>query len=146
MTRVLSAAWLLRIASGITIVLAAGHTIGASDSWSPIGDSAVMRSMRTFEFDVFGATRTYWHFYMGFGLQISVFLLLQAVLLWMLGSLASVEPARARPFIAAVALANIVGTVIVWKFIFIVPALMSLACALCLVFAFIATSSSLPDA
>jgi hypothetical protein len=140
MTRLPSAALLLRISSGLTLLFAAGHTMGAAESWSPIGDSDVLRSMRTFEFDVSGATRTYWHFYMGFGLYISLFLLLQAVLLWLLGSLARIDPARARPFIAAVALANMLGTVIVWRFIFTLPALMSFACALCLVLALTATS------
>ena len=115
--------------------------MGAAESWSPVGENDVLGSMRTFEFDVSGATRTYWHFYMGFGLYISALLLLQTTLLWQLGSLALTDPAGTRPFIACLAVGNIIGTVILWRFIFAIPALMSLGCVLCMVFALVATWS-----
>jgi hypothetical protein len=85
-----------------------------------------------------GTTRTYWHFYVGFGLYITVLLLLQAVLLWQLASLARVDPSRVRPLLGALSLAGVVGTVVVWTFIFAVPALFSLACTACLTLAFVA--------
>src|SRR5262245_4580875 len=88
MTSLSRATPLLRTASGLTLLFAVGHTMGAAESWSPVGENDVLGSMRTFEFDVSGATRTYWHFYMGFGLYISALLLLQTALLWQLGSLA----------------------------------------------------------
>ena len=92
----------------------------------------VLQSMRTFEFDVMGATRTYLDFYLGFGMYITVLLLLQAVLVWQLASLASVDPRRARPLVATLSLGTLIGTFVVWRFILAVPALFSLACGICL--------------
>jgi hypothetical protein len=138
MTAWLTPALLLRMASGLTLLFAAGHAMGAMDSWSPSGETEVLRSMRTFQFDVMGATRTYWHFYVGFGLYITVLLLLQAVLLWQLASLVRVDPSRVRPLLGTLSVAGMVGTVVIWTFIFAVPALFSLACTACLSLAFIA--------
>jgi hypothetical protein len=104
----------------------------------PPGETDVLRSMRGFQFDVMGEARTYWHFYVGFGLYITVLLLLQAVLLWQLASLVRVDPSRVRPLLGTLSVAGVVGTVVIWTFIFAVPALFSLACTACLSLAFIA--------
>jgi hypothetical protein len=44
--------------------------------------------MRSVRFDAHGFSRTYWEFYVGFGLFVSVFLVFAAVLAWQLGDLA----------------------------------------------------------
>jgi fucose 4-O-acetylase-like acetyltransferase len=91
----------LRIASIVTLVLAAGHTSGFP--WTPNQTPAgavLVSHMKSIHFDVMGFSRTYWDFYLGFGLTISVCLLLFAVLLWQLGAAANTEPQRARPAIA----------------------------------------------
>jgi len=129
----------LRSASVITLLFAAGHAMGAVDSWSPSGETAVLGAMRSFHFDVMGTTRTYLDFYLGFGLYITVLLLLQAILLWQLAAVAKKDPAIARPLIAAFLAAGVVGTFVIWRFIFIVPAAFSLACAACLVAALVAS-------
>ena len=138
MAVLLNPALLLRIASGLTLLFAAGHASGAMESWSPPGDTVVLRSMRAFEFDVMGVTRTYWHFYVGFGLYVTVLLLMQAVLLWQLASVVRADPKQARPLLSTLSVASLVGTAVIWKFIFVVPALFSLACTACLSLAFIA--------
>ena len=96
--------------------------------------------MRAFQFDVSGAIRTYWHFYMGFGVYITVFLLMQAVLLWQLAAVARVNPTLVRPLIGAVGVASLIGTAVIWAFIFAVPALISLACTVCVGLAFVSAS------
>jgi predicted MFS family arabinose efflux permease len=101
--------------------------------------------MRTFEFDVMGATRTYMHFYMGFGVYITVLLLLQAVVAWQLASLAHVAPRRAAPLVATLSVGSLIGTFVVWRFIFVVPALFSLACAACLTIAYVLSRSERPS-
>src|SRR5262245_22002406 len=58
-------ALLLRIASGVTLLFAAGQAMGASESWSPPGPTDVLQLMRAFQFDVMDDARTYWHFYVG---------------------------------------------------------------------------------
>jgi hypothetical protein len=123
---------LLRIASVISLVFTAGHTMGGLSQWSPMGENPVLRSMRDVRFDVVGANRSYLDFFMGFGWSISVLMLMQTVLLWQLASLAKTEPARLRPLIAVIALATVVDGVIAWRFIFSVPALFSAALAIVL--------------
>ena len=146
MTRLLTPTLLLRIASGLTVLYAAGHAMGGTESWSPPGETNVLQSMRTFEFEVMGATRTYMHFYLGFGVYITALLLLQAVLVWQLASLASVDPRRARPLVATLSVGSLTGAFVVWRFIFAVPALFSLACAACLTIAYVLMPSAAPHA
>ena len=70
----------LRITSLITLIFAVGHSLGGVDSWSPVGETEVLKAMQTFRFDTGGVSRTYFDFYLGFGFILSVYLLLQAVL------------------------------------------------------------------
>jgi hypothetical protein len=116
---------LLRIASIISLLFTAGHTLGGLQKWSPMGENEVLKAMTKVRFDVMGTNRSYLDFFMGFGWSISVFMLLQTVLLWQLAALAGTEPARVRPMIAAFGLATLAGGVIAWRFIFPIPALFS---------------------
>ena len=146
MTRLLTPSLCLRLAAVLTVLYAAGHTLGGTESWSPPGDTEVLQSMRTFEFDVMGATRTYMDFYLGFGVYITVLLLLQAVLMWQVASLARHDPHRAGHMAAALSVGSLIGTFVVWKLIFIVPALFSLACASCATIAYVRLRSAGPPA
>src|SRR5262249_27384661 len=116
---------LLRIASLISFVFTAGHSLGGLQKWSPMGDNEVLKAMTAVRFDTMGANRSYLDFFMGFGWSISVAMLLQTVLLWQLAALAQPEPARVRPMIAVFALATVASGVIAWRFIFPIPALFS---------------------
>jgi hypothetical protein len=129
---------LLRIASVISLIFAAGHTMGGLQKWSPMGDNAVLKAMTDVRFDTMGANRSYLDFFMGFGWSLSVFMLMQTILLWQLGSLARTDPARLRPMIAVIALATIACGVIAWRFILPVPAVFSGVLALALAFAYVA--------
>jgi hypothetical protein len=81
----------LRITSIITLLFAAGHSLGGLESWSPVGENEVLKAMQSFRFDAEGVSRTYLDFYLGFGFILSVYLFLQAVLLWQLAALAKTE-------------------------------------------------------
>ncbi|HWC47046.1 MAG TPA: hypothetical protein VG868_13140 [Casimicrobiaceae bacterium] len=126
----------LRIAAVVQLLFAIGHTLGGRKRWSPMGDNEVLRQMTTVRFDVMGANRSYLDFFMGFGWSLSVLMLLQAVLLWQLASLARIDPASARPMIAAFALATIATGLIAWRFIFSIPALFAIAVVIALVIAY----------
>ena len=127
--------FLLRAAATATLVFAAGHMLGAASSWSPLGETPVLQSMREFSFEVSGATRTYWHFYYGFGVYIGLLLAVQAMVLWQLASL----PSRAiQHILATTAVAWMIGTAILWQYIFVVPAVFSLVCTICMVAALLA--------
>jgi hypothetical protein len=123
---------LLRIASIVSLVLAAGHTLGGMQSWSPPGETAVLQAMRSFRFDAGGVSRTYWDFYIGFGLSISVFLLAQAVVLWQLATLAKRDLVQVRPILVVFLIAVIANAVLSWKFFFPVPLVLAIAIAACL--------------
>jgi hypothetical protein len=129
---------LLRIASVISLVFTAGHTLGGLQKWSPMGENDVLKTMTAVHFETMGANRSYLDFFMGFGWSISVAMLLETVLLWQLASLAQPDPARVRPAIAAFVLATLASGVIAWRFIFPVPALFSGALAIVLAAAYLA--------
>ena len=128
---------LLRIATVISLVFTAGHSLGGLRNWSPMGEKEVLKAMTAVRFETMGAKRAYLDFFMGFGWSISVAMLLQTVLLWQLAALAQPDPARVRPMIAVFALATLVSGVIAWRFIFPVPALFSGALAIVLAAAYL---------
>ncbi len=135
----------LRIASVIALLFAIGHTMGAMESWSPPGETSVLDAMRSFRFDAMGVSRTYWDFYFGFGLFISVFLLLQAVVLWQLTSIAIADPIRARPLIATFFIGAVSSALLAWKFIFTIPVVFSATISIFLGLAFVAVSRVRPS-
>jgi hypothetical protein len=130
----------LRIAAVISLLFTAGHTMGGLKRWSPMGDNPVLKSMADVRFDVMGANRSYFDFFMGFGWSLSVFMLMQTIVLWQLASLATTEAPRLRPIIAVVALASVASGVIAWRFIFPIPAVFSTVLAIVLGLAYISAS------
>ena len=130
----------LRITSLITLIFAAGHSLGGMESWSPVGETEVLRAMKSFHFDTEGVTRTYFDFYLGFGLILSVYLFLQAVLLWQLAALAKTEALRLRPLLVSFFMASVVSAGLSWKFIFAVPAVSFVVIAVGLGLAYFAAS------
>src|SRR5215831_308002 len=105
----------LRIASVISFLFTAGHTMGGLKHWSPMGDNEVLRQMTDVRFDTMGASRTYLDFFMGFGWSLSIVMLLQTVLLWQLASLARTNVPGVRLMIGAFALATLASGVIAWR-------------------------------
>jgi hypothetical protein len=132
MTRTL----LLRIASIISLLFTAGHSMGGLKKWSPMGDNEVLRSMTTVHFDAMGVNRSYLDFFMGFGWSITVAMFLQTVLLWQMASLARTNAAQVRPMIAAFALATLASAALAWRFLFPLPALFCLVLLAILVAAY----------
>jgi hypothetical protein len=128
---------LLRVASAISLLFAAGHSLGGLRKWSPMGDNDVLKAMTTVRFETMGENRSYLDFFLGFGWSISVAMLLQTALLWQMASLARTDTAQVRPMIAVFALATLASGVIAWRFIFLVPALFSGALLITLIAAYI---------
>jgi len=124
---------LLRIAAVLSFLFFLGHTAGMP--WTPSTGGhtdLVVGGMKSFTFDVFGSTRSYWDFYQGFGLIQSVLQLLGAVVLWLVAGLAADAPARARPFVLAFLVANVAQLVLVVRFFFLPPLVLSVAVTLVL--------------
>jgi hypothetical protein len=129
---------MLRIAALISLLFAAGHSLGGLSHWSPIGDNAVLKAMTDVRFDVMGVSRSYLDLYVGLGWSISVAMLLQTALLWQMATLARSHAAAVRPMIAAFALATLASGIIAGCFILPVPALFSAALLAALVAAYLA--------
>lgn len=105
---------ILRVAAVLTLLYCVGHILGMP--WTPSTrpqDLAVLDAMKADRFKVAGSTRTYWDFYVGFGLAISGYLALQAIVLWQLAPLAKSAAVRVRPIVAVFFLAFVANVVIV---------------------------------
>ena len=120
-----------RIAAGLLLLFDAGHTSGFP--WSDSKWGVDIGSMRLTHFYIMGFSRTYWDFYVGFGLFVSVFVLLAAVLAWQLGGLPPESLALMRGTAWVFALCFAAITVLSWKYFFIIPIVFSILITLCLI-------------
>jgi hypothetical protein len=123
----------LRIASVLTFVHAALHTIGGVFGGAAPGvQQATVATMKANEFVVMGATRSYWDFYMGLGLVVSVFLTLEAIVFWQLSSLAKTDALRLRPILATFLIGYLGAAVVSYRYFFAGPVITEILIALCL--------------
>ena len=98
--------------------------------------------MKSYHLDVMGLMRSYWDFLFGYGLSVTITLLVQAILFWQLAALAKRNSACVRPIVALFAF-NCIGIAIIsWKYFFVGPAVSQLLIATCLGVAFAKTGSS----
>ena len=119
-----------RIAAVLLLLFDAGHTSGFP--WSDPQWGVDLGPMRSTHFYILGFSRTYWDFYVGFGLIISVILLLAVVLAWQLGGLPPESLARMRGTAWTFALCFAAITVLDWKYFFIIPLVFSIVITLTL--------------
>lgn len=136
----------LRIAALVTLLHCAGHTMGMP--WTPATgpqQTAVIEAMKSVRFDALGSERTYWQFYFGFGLIISVYLAVQSAVLWLMAGLAKRDSGRLRPIVAAFFIASALNAVLAWKFFFSVAFFITTAVSLSLALAFALARSGEPD-
>ena len=131
----------LRIAAVITLLWFAGHTSGMP--WTPYTDPEAMpilEAMKNHAFEAEGFKGTYWDLYFGFGLIISVYLLVQAAVLWQVGSLAKNDAILVRPIVVSFLVAFIINAALAWKYFFVVPVVLSGVIALCLTISLVLAS------
>ena len=128
----------LRVAAVFTLLYCAGHTSGIP--WTPYTDAeatSVVETMKSHSFEEQGFKGTYWDIYIGFGLVISVYLLVQAVVLWQTASLARTDAVRVRPIVVSFFIAFVINTALSWKYFFVVPVVMAGLIAICLAIALV---------
>jgi len=121
-----------RIAAVLLSLLAMGHTLGFRQSDPAWGVDELLASMRSIHFDVQGFNRSYWDLFLAAGFSISVFYLFSAVLAWQLGSLPPATLAMMRGTAWAFALCFAAITVVLWRFLFLLPIVFTLLITLCL--------------
>jgi len=98
----------------------------AQKSLGPSAD-AVFDQMKAVRFVFNGANCTWYGFWFGFGITVSVFLLLSAVIAWQLDRVpASAWPA-VSPMAWALVLSHAVNAFLAWKYFFLGPALFGVA-------------------
>jgi hypothetical protein len=124
---------LYRITSVLLVLFAVGHTLGFRSVDPTWGVDSVISAVKSAHFAVQGFDRTYWDFYTGFGLFVTVFLLLAAVLTWQLGSLPKVVLSTMWILNWSLAACFMVIAALSWTYFFLVPVVFSTVIALCLV-------------
>jgi hypothetical protein len=122
-----------RVAAVVLLLFAAGHTVGFRQSDPQWGVDGLLGAMRSIHFDIQGFSRTYWDFFVGFGLFVTVFLLFAAVLAWQLGGLPAETLARMRGIAWMFAVCFAAVTVLSWRYFFIVPLVLSIVITVCLI-------------
>ena len=135
--------FLLRIGSALSLLYFAGHMSGIP--WTPSTGpetAALLDTMKSYRFDVVGSSRTYWDFYLGFGLTIGVYLLVQTVALWHLGTMSNRDARSVRPLLAVFGLGLVANAILLWRFFFAIPLVLTIAIAICLALAFVATRTN----
>ena len=128
----LKASILYRTASVLLALFAAGHTLGFRAVDPQWGVGSLISSMQSIHFDAMGSSRTYWDFYVGFGLFVSVFLVFAAVLSWQLAGLPAGTLAQMRGTAWALVLCFGAVTILSFRYFFIIPIACSIAILLCL--------------
>jgi hypothetical protein len=88
--------------------------------------------MRSVHFDVQGFNRTYWDLFLAAGFSVGVFYLFAAVLAWQLGSLPRATLALLRGPAWAFALCFAAITVVLWRYLFLLPIVLTFLITLCL--------------
>jgi hypothetical protein len=123
---------LLRIASVLTLIHAALHTIGGVFGKTPPDVQPVVTAMQGNQFLAMGVMRTMWDFHMGLGLAISVLLTMEGVVFWQLGALAKTDAARLRPILATFLVGYLGVAVVSYRYFFAGPVITEILIALCL--------------
>ena len=128
----MKASLMFRIAAVLIVLFAVGHTIGFRQIDPRWGIDAMIGGMKSARFQAQGMERTYWDFYVGFGLFVTVFLLLAAALAWQLGSLPPPVLAQMRSLSWIVTLAFAVVLFLSWRYFFLAPMVFSAVIFACL--------------
>jgi len=123
----------LRIAAVLALVHAVLHTIGGVfGDPSPGPAAAAVEAMKANQFLLMGHARSYWDFYRGFGLAVTIFLTAEAVIFWQLASLAKTDARRLRPILATFLAGYAALAVNSYAYFFVGPVIAELAIVACL--------------
>jgi hypothetical protein len=129
----MSASLLYRISAVLLVLFAAGHTVGfwqVDPSWNA---EAVVGGMKSVRFPVQGFTRSYWDFFIGFGLFVTVLLLFSALVAWRWGGLSHEQLATMAIERWSFALCYIVIAGMTWRYFFMAPGIFATLVAAALV-------------
>ncbi len=136
----------LRIAAVVTFVHAVLHTIGGVLSDPDPGPGAMaVQAMKMNQFPLLGHMRSYWDFYRGLGLGITILLTAEAILFWQLSSLAKGDAWRLRPILATFLVAYAAMAVNGYTYFFVWPVIAEIVIVACLGMAIVTATGSRSD-
>lgn len=115
------ASFIYRIAAGVLLLFAVGHTFSFTQTDPKWGLDATLASMRSIHFTLGGFERTYWDLFVGAGLSAGIFYLFSAFLAWQLGGLRPETRKELRVICWAFALAFAAVTAVSWIHLFLIP-------------------------
>ncbi len=126
---------LYRIVAVLLALWAIGHTLGFRQTDPKWRVDSLVASMKSIHFDAGGISRTYWDFFVGFGLFASVLLLFVAVLTWQLGGMSreTLKLMSRVTWTLAICFGGL--TVLSWIYFFLLPVIFSAVITLCLILA-----------
>ena len=131
----MTASLLYRIAAVLLVLYAGGHTMGFHRVDARWGIDPFVAGLRSTRFTVQGARRTYWGFYIGFGLFVTVLLVFAAALAWQLGALPQAVLGTMPVATWGFALCFVAATVVTWRYFFVAPIVFSVVITACLLLA-----------
>jgi hypothetical protein len=132
----------LRIAAGLTLIHAVLHTVGGVFGDVGPGPAAVaVQAMKVNQFLLLGHLRSYWDFYRGMGLGVTIFLTAEGIVFWQLASLSKNEVWRLRSVLMTFSIAYLVFSINSYRYFFIAPVIVEILIAACLVGAIVTARS-----
>ena len=130
----MKASLLVRTASVLAFVHAVLHTIGGVFGRVAAGPATIaVTAMKANQFAAFGNQRTFWEFYTGLGLAITIFLVMDSIVLWLLAPLVMSYPKQIRPVLVAFAIGYLVFAVVSFRFFFLGPVVVEFLIMVCLI-------------
>ena len=129
----------LRFAAVLTFIHAVLHTVGGVFGKTPPGPATVVvETMKANPIHVVGVTRTFWQFYHGMGLGVSISLTAESIVFWQLSSLAKTAAPQLRPVFATFLVAYLVFALNSYLYFFAAPVIVEILIALCFLWAIVA--------
>ena len=129
----MKASRLYKVSAALLALFAIGHTIGFWQVDPHWGADTVVGGMRSVSFEVQKFNRSYWDFFMGFGLTVTVFLVFATVLAWRFGSMSPEQLAAMTVERWSLAICFVFVAALTWKYFFLAPDILSTVGALTLI-------------
>src|SRR5262245_19463417 len=113
----------LRSLAVVLAVFTLGHTLGTAAPKVTRGarEATLFAAMQSYRFPIMGFDRSYWDFYRGLAIMISVMMVLMTVFAWQLKTLSRRDPRSALPLAVTLELACIGLLIVGWFFLFGAP-------------------------
>ena len=129
----MKASLLFRIASVLLVLFAVGHTLGFRRADPRWGVDSLINQLRSTRFNVQEFNRTYWDFFTGFGLFVTILLLFAAIVSWQIGGLPRESLSAMSLITWGLAICFVIVTLLSYQYFFIVPVIFSGVIAVCLI-------------